>query len=54
MAADRTGARVNSVTGAEFAQMYPRWQEFVEIRQQLDPNAKFLNPYLTSLLGGSA
>ena len=46
--------KINSVTRAQFAQMYPRWEAFVEVRQQLDPSAKFLNPYLASLFSGAA
>jgi FAD/FMN-containing dehydrogenase len=46
--------KINSVKRAQFAQMYPRWEAFVEVRQQLDPSAKFLNPYLASLFSGAA
>jgi FAD-linked oxidoreductase len=41
--------KLNTVSGAEFAELYPRWGDFLEVRQQLDPDGKFLNTYLTSL-----
>ncbi|MGB0943700.1 MAG: D-arabinono-1,4-lactone oxidase [Marinomonas sp.] len=33
----------------EFAAHYSNWQNFKDIRQSLDPEGKFLNPYLKSL-----
>ncbi len=30
--------------------LYPRWEEFLDIRAELDPTGRFLNPYLRSLL----
>lgn len=42
--------KLNNMTQAEFQQHYPKWQDFKEIRAQLDPNGKFLNPYLQSIL----
>lgn len=43
--------RLNTVGGQEFANMYARWQDFVDVRRQLDPTGKFLNPYLSPLFG---
>lgn len=34
-----------------FAQLYPHWNDFLRIRQQLDPRGIFLNDYLRALLG---
>jgi L-gulonolactone oxidase len=33
----------------EFSELYPKWNDFKTIRNQLDPSNKFLNPYLKSL-----
>jgi hypothetical protein len=33
--------------------LYPRWQEFIQVRQALDPSGKFLNGHLSSILGVS-
>ena len=41
------------VRAEEFRAMYPRWQDFVAVRQQLDPQGKFLNVYLHKLFGRS-
>jgi FAD/FMN-containing dehydrogenase len=38
------------MTGAEFAAHYPRWEDYKKIRRELDPEGKFLNPYLKSIL----
>lgn len=42
--------KLNTLTGADFASLYPRWQDFIAVRQTLDPQGKFLNPYLRQLL----
>ncbi|WP_299979842.1 D-arabinono-1,4-lactone oxidase [uncultured Pseudoteredinibacter sp.] len=38
--------KLNTLSGADLAQLYPRWNDFKALRQQLDPQGKFLNPYL--------
>jgi len=35
---------------AELTQIYPKWEDFKELRSELDPTNKFLNPYLTKLV----
>lgn len=35
---------------AELSQVYPKWESFKELRAELDPTNKFLNPYLTKLI----
>ncbi len=39
----------NTLGASEFRELYPRWEEFREVRQQMDPQGRFLNPYLKSL-----
>jgi len=34
-----------------FSQLYPRWSDFLRVRQQLDPQGMFLNDYLREMLG---
>jgi len=34
-----------------FEQIYPKWNDFKKIRQQLDPNQVFLNDYLKGVFG---
>ena len=40
--------------GDELAALYPRWAEFLNLRQRLDPRGVFLNPYLSQLFGVQA
>lgn len=41
--------KLNTMNAAELAAHYPQWEQFKKIRQTLDPQGKFLNPYLQSL-----
>jgi FAD-linked oxidoreductase len=41
--------KVNTFTAAQCRQAYPKWQEFLDVRQQYDPTGKFLNVYLERL-----
>lgn len=40
----------HSKTASELASLYPRWDEFQEIRQQFDPDGVFLNEHLEDVL----
>ncbi|MCJ8169050.1 hypothetical protein MKI83_07160 [Pseudomonas sp. A3.4] len=44
----------HSLSAKELAPLYPRWNEFLRVRQALDPQGKFLTPYMRSLLGVTA
>lgn len=39
-----------SAKDAQLSKIYPKWNDFKEIREKLDPTNKFLNPYLTKLV----
>lgn len=41
--------KLNSLTGADFAALYPRWRDALEVRRSLDPEGRMLNPYLRTL-----
>ena len=45
-------AKMHSLRYEQIKRLYPKWDEFMQIRQQLDPTAKFLNPYLKTLMLG--
>ncbi len=45
--------KLHSLTAADFAELYPRWDDFLALRQRLDPDGKFLNPHLKSVFGVS-
>jgi FAD-linked oxidoreductase len=38
--------KLNSLGARDFAALYPRWKDAGAVRQMLDPDGKFLNPYL--------
>ncbi|MDU2597702.1 MAG: D-arabinono-1,4-lactone oxidase, partial [Dermabacter sp.] len=37
---------------AELRELYPNFEQFVSVRNELDPDRLFSTPYLDSLLGG--
>jgi FAD-linked oxidoreductase len=41
--------KLNTLTGKELARLYPRWDDFAAVRRELDPEGRFLNPYLQQL-----
>lgn len=41
--------KLHSHTGPALQALYPRWQDFQAVRQALDPDGRFLNPYLAQL-----
>ncbi|WP_323807572.1 D-arabinono-1,4-lactone oxidase, partial [Marinobacter nauticus] len=41
--------KLNTLSAAEFRTLYPKWQAFCDVRESLDPNGRFLNPYLAGL-----
>lgn len=34
-----------------FSELYPRWEDFLRVREQLDPGKLFMNDYLSHLFG---
>lgn len=38
-------------TAPELAPQYPRWGDFAALRREMDPTGKFMNEYLSQLLG---
>ncbi len=45
--------KLHSLSYDDFSSEYPFFNEFVKIQQGLDPEGKFLNPYLAKILGAS-
>lgn len=45
--------KLHSLNARSLQALYPRWQEFTRVREQLDPDGKFLNAHLSSILGVS-
>jgi L-gulonolactone oxidase len=43
--------KLHTRTAADLAPAYPRWEEFQALREKLDPDGIFTNPYLDRVLG---
>jgi hypothetical protein len=41
--------KLNTLSREDFMALYPRWQDFEEVRRELDPRGRFLNDYLRTL-----
>jgi FAD-linked oxidoreductase len=41
--------KMNTLKHEDFAELYPNWDKFNEIREQQDPDGIFLNPYLQGI-----
>jgi L-gulonolactone oxidase len=43
--------KMHFLTADQLAELYPDWQAFQKVRQQLDPTGVFQTPYLQKILG---
>lgn len=43
--------KLHGLGRGELRERYPKWDEFQQVRAQLDPKGVFLNPYLAKVLG---
>jgi len=43
--------KVHSLKGRRLADIYPRWEDFLALRERMDPSGRFLTPYLRALFG---
>lgn len=41
--------KVHTKTEAEFAKLYPKWEDFKKLRAQLDPDRRFINDHLENI-----
>ncbi len=44
--------KVHSLTHRELTELYPRFKDFMELRRELDPQGRMLNPHLRALFNG--
>jgi FAD/FMN-containing dehydrogenase len=44
--------KMNHLAAKELRELYPRWADFLGVREELDPDGRFLNDYLRELLLG--
>ena len=43
--------KLHNLTAKDFASIYPRWDDFLSLRQRLDPDHKFVNTHLKQIFG---
>ncbi|HEY8975721.1 MAG TPA: D-arabinono-1,4-lactone oxidase [Burkholderiaceae bacterium] len=43
--------KVHSLKAAQLSRLYPRWDDFLALRERMDPAGRFLTPYLRGLFG---
>lgn len=43
--------KLHTLGAKEFSRLYPQWDDFQNVRQRLDPDAKFLNQHLRRIFG---
>lgn len=46
--------KMHSLTARDFAALYPRFREAMEVRRDIDPENRFISPYLAKILGVGA
>ncbi|WP_428243627.1 D-arabinono-1,4-lactone oxidase [Gynuella sp.] len=42
--------KMHNLNSRDFARLYPRWQDAMEVRRSMDPAGRFLSPYLQQIL----
>ena len=45
--------KMHSLTGARLAAMYPRYDDFAQLREQWDPEGRFLNAHTAGMFEGA-
>jgi FAD-linked oxidoreductase len=43
--------KMHSLAAAELSRLYPRWKDALEVRREIDPDNRFVTPYMAQLLG---
>jgi FAD-linked oxidoreductase len=43
--------KVHSLKAAQLSRLYPRWDDFMALREKMDPKGLFLTPYVRGLFG---
>jgi FAD-linked oxidoreductase len=43
--------KLHTLTAVQLKQLYPNWEDFLAVREALDPNKRFLNSHLASVFG---
>ncbi|PBB91555.1 oxidoreductase [Mesorhizobium sp. WSM3864] len=43
--------KMHSLTAADFKKLYPRWDDAMAVRRDIDPGNRFVSPYMAGLFG---
>ncbi|MBL0370412.1 FAD-binding protein [Rhizobium sp. KVB221] len=43
--------KMHNLSAVELSKLYPRWKDAMEVRRDLDPDNRFVTPYIAKLLG---
>lgn len=43
--------KIHTLKAKELAELYPKWDSFLKVREQLDPEGRFMNKHLKELFG---
>jgi FAD-linked oxidoreductase len=43
--------KMHSLTAAELSRLYPRWKDAMDVRRDIDPDNRFVTPYIARLIG---
>ncbi|MDB5522590.1 MAG: oxidoreductase [Rhizobium sp.] len=43
--------KMHSLTSVDLSRLYPRWKDAMEARHEIDPDKRFVTPYVSRLLG---
>jgi len=43
--------KMHNLTAKELSTIYPRWNDAMEVRREMDPHNRFVSPYMARLLG---
>jgi FAD/FMN-containing dehydrogenase len=41
---------LNALKTKDFASLYPRWNDFISLRREMDPDGRLMNGYLKSIM----
>lgn len=41
--------KLHSMQADQLRELYPKWDDFMQLREQLDPQQKWINPYLRQI-----
>ena len=43
--------KMHSLSAADFSALYPRWRDAMDVRREMDPDNRFVSPFIAKILG---